>query len=73
MAVKRKLIKERVPTPERPPEERIRDFKEVNLGYTFELAVKEAERCLSGKLRALYQGLSGSHQHSWLHRQARGV
>ena len=46
MAVKRKLIKERVPTPERPPEERIRDFKEVNLGYTFELAVKEAERCL---------------------------
>jgi glutamate synthase (NADPH/NADH) small chain len=41
-----KLIKERVPTPERPPEERIRDFKEVNLGYTFELAVKEAERCL---------------------------
>ena len=46
MAVKRKLIKERVPTPERPPEERIHDFKEVNLGYTFELAVKEAERCL---------------------------
>ncbi|ASJ00773.1 NADPH-dependent glutamate synthase [Thermococcus gorgonarius] len=46
MAVRRKLIKERVPTPERPPEERIRDFAEVNLGYTFELAVKEAERCL---------------------------
>ncbi len=46
MAVKRKLIKERVPTIERPPEERIYDFNEVNLGYTFELAVKEAERCL---------------------------
>ncbi|MFA4719518.1 NADPH-dependent glutamate synthase [Pyrococcus kukulkanii] len=41
-----KLIKERVPTPERPPEERVRDFKEVNLGYTWELALKEAERCL---------------------------
>ena len=41
-----KLIKERVPTPERPVEERIKDFGEVNLGYTFELAVKEAERCL---------------------------
>ena len=41
-----KLIKERVPTPERSVEERIKDFKEVNLGYTFELAVKEAERCL---------------------------
>ncbi|WP_297505941.1 NADPH-dependent glutamate synthase [Thermococcus sp.] len=43
---KPKLIKERVPTPERPVEERIKDFGEVNLGYTFELAVKEAERCL---------------------------
>ncbi|ASJ17119.1 dihydropyrimidine dehydrogenase [Thermococcus chitonophagus] len=41
-----KLIKERVPTPERSPEERIKDFKEVNLGYTWELALKEAERCL---------------------------
>ncbi|WP_297556448.1 NADPH-dependent glutamate synthase [Thermococcus sp.] len=41
-----KLIKERVPTPERPVEERIKDFGGVNLGYTFELAVKEAERCL---------------------------
>ncbi|ASJ05890.1 NADPH-dependent glutamate synthase [Thermococcus pacificus] len=46
MAVRRKLIKERVPTPERPAEERVKDFAEVNLGYTFELAVKEAERCL---------------------------
>ncbi len=43
---KPKLIKERVPTIERPAEERVHDFKEVNLGYTFELAVKEAERCL---------------------------
>lgn len=43
----RKIIKERVPTPERPPEERIKDFREVNLGYTFKLAVKEAERCLN--------------------------
>ncbi|WP_297523398.1 NADPH-dependent glutamate synthase [Thermococcus sp.] len=43
---KPKLIKERVPTIERPAEERVHDFNEVNLGYTFELAVKEAERCL---------------------------
>ncbi len=43
---RRKIIKERVPTPERPAEERIKGFIEVNLGYTFELAVKEAERCL---------------------------
>jgi len=41
-----KLIKERVPTPERPVEERVKTFQEVNLGYTFELAQKEAERCI---------------------------
>ncbi len=41
-----KLIKERISTPERPPEERVKSFVEVNLGYTFELAVREAERCL---------------------------
>ncbi len=41
-----KLIKERVPTPERPVEKRVKSFVEVNLGYTFELAKQEAERCL---------------------------
>jgi len=41
-----KLIKERVPTPERPVEERVKTFQEVNLGYTFELAQKEAQRCI---------------------------
>lgn len=44
--VKRKIIKERIPTPERPVEERLKGFMEVNLGYTFELAVQEAQRCL---------------------------
>jgi len=46
MAVKRKLIKERIPTPERPVEERVKSFVEVNLGYDFASAVKEAERCI---------------------------
>ncbi|WP_297436741.1 NADPH-dependent glutamate synthase [Thermococcus sp.] len=41
-----RLIRERVPTRERAPEERAKDFNEVNLGYTFELAKQEAERCL---------------------------
>ncbi|NPA75296.1 MAG: NADPH-dependent glutamate synthase [Euryarchaeota archaeon] len=41
-----KIIKERVETPERPVEERTKSFIEVNLGYTFEIAQKEAERCL---------------------------
>ncbi|RLE47982.1 MAG: dihydropyrimidine dehydrogenase, partial [Candidatus Methanomethylicota archaeon] len=41
-----KLIKERVPTPEVLVEERIKSFTEVNLGYDFTLAIKEAVRCL---------------------------
>ena len=36
----------KTPMPERPPEERIKDFEEVALGYTYELAVQEAKRCL---------------------------
>ncbi|WP_297436703.1 NADPH-dependent glutamate synthase [Thermococcus sp.] len=46
MAVRRRIIRERIPTPERPAQERVKSFVEVNLGYTFELATKEAERCL---------------------------
>ena len=38
MMAKRKLIKNRVLTPERPAYERIKSFEEVNLGYDFELA-----------------------------------
>lgn len=32
--------------PKQPVEERIKNFKEVALGYTPEMAIKEAERCL---------------------------
>ncbi|WP_258083732.1 NADPH-dependent glutamate synthase [Thermococcus thermotolerans] len=46
MAVKPKLIKERIPTPEVPVEERVKSFVEVNLGYDFASALKEAERCI---------------------------
>src|SRR5512135_2526140 len=35
-----------VPYPERRPEERIRDFREVVVGYDEETAVREASRCL---------------------------
>ncbi len=43
---KREIIKKRVPVPERDPKERIKDFKEVKLGYTPQLAMEEAKRCL---------------------------
>ncbi|MFN2280602.1 MAG: NADPH-dependent glutamate synthase [Anaerolineales bacterium] len=41
--------KERIPRqemPVRPPEERVQDFNEVALGFTEELALTEAKRCL---------------------------
>jgi len=41
-----KLNLERTPMPKQRAEERIKNFKEVALGFTEELAVKEAERCL---------------------------
>ncbi|RKZ17398.1 glutamate synthase (NADPH), homotetrameric [bacterium] len=43
------MKKEKIPRQEMPkqkPEERIKNFKEVALGYTEELAIKEAQRCL---------------------------
>ncbi|MHA1821489.1 MAG: NADPH-dependent glutamate synthase [Promethearchaeota archaeon] len=43
-----KVIKEkRVPMPVQPPEERIKNFDEVALGYTAEMAMEEASRCLN--------------------------
>jgi len=39
-------VGDRVPVPEQSPEERIKNFNEVALGYTAELAMEEARRCL---------------------------
>lgn len=42
-------MKERIPMPEQAPAERIKNFKEVTLGYTPEQALEEAQRCLDCK------------------------
>ena len=42
----RTIPQERTPIPEQKPEERIKNFSEVALGYTMENALREAERCL---------------------------
>jgi glutamate synthase (NADPH/NADH) small chain len=47
MASKRK---EKVPMPEQDPKERARNFREVPLGYTPEMAIDEAARCLQCKV-----------------------
>lgn len=44
-----KKIKTRVPMPERPVEERVKNFDEVPLGYTKEQAIEEAKRCIQCK------------------------
>ena len=42
----RTIPQERTPIPEQLPEERIKNFSEVALGYTSQNALNEAERCL---------------------------
>lgn len=49
MSTKERIKIERQSMPERAPEIRNRDFKEVNLGFTLPLAETEAERCLQCK------------------------
>ncbi len=46
----------RQPMPEQAPQIRKRNFEEVPLGYTKELAVKEAERCLQCKKPSCMEG-----------------
>jgi glutamate synthase (NADPH/NADH) small chain len=51
--------KEKIPRqamPEQPPEVRRKNFEEVPLGYTAELAMKEAERCLQCKKPSCVEG-----------------
>ena len=44
------------PMPEQPPLERARNFQEVALGYTAEMAVDEAKRCLGCKHKPCVSG-----------------
>ena len=39
----------KTPMPEQDPKVRARNFKEVTLGYTAEMAIEEAGRCLKCK------------------------
>lgn len=53
---KRKIVPRKVKMPEQRPEERIRNFKEVPLGYTQEQAIEEANRCIQCKNRPCVEG-----------------
>lgn len=52
----KKLILERVPMGKREPQERVKGFYEVALGYTEEQAIKEASRCLECRKPSCIQG-----------------
>ncbi len=53
---KKKIIPNRVPMAEQSAEERIKNFKEVPLGYTEDEAAEEAKRCLQCKKPACTDG-----------------
>ena len=42
--------------PEQKPEDRVKNFKEVTLGYTEEMAIEEAKRCLNCKHKPCVSG-----------------
>ena len=47
MAVKRNMDPKKCPMPSQEPNVRNKNFEEVALGYTYEMSVNEAKRCLS--------------------------
>ncbi|MCX7846416.1 MAG: NADPH-dependent glutamate synthase [bacterium] len=53
---KERMAIPRQPMPEQPPEVRRHNFDEVPLGYTEELAIREAQRCLQCKKPACVDG-----------------
>jgi len=50
------VVQKRTPMPEQSPEVRARNFDEVPLGYTPEMAIMEAERCIQCKRPLCMQG-----------------
>ncbi len=56
MSEKKKINLNRIDMPKQPPHIRRRNFKEVALGYTAELAIQEARRCLQCKKPFCVQG-----------------
>ena len=56
LTAKERMAIERQKMPERPPDQRNKDFNEVNLGFSAELAKLEASRCLQCKNPKCVQG-----------------
>ena len=50
------MINTKTPMPEQEPNIRNKNFKEVALGYTEEMAINEAQRCLNCKNKPCVSG-----------------
>ena len=57
------------PMPVQDPDVRNKNFNEVALGYTYEMAVNEAKRCLNCKNKPCVTRLPGEYRYPRLHRQ----
>ena len=53
---KKKIIPNKTKMPEQPPQERVKNFKEVPLGYSEDQAAEEATRCIQCKNRPCVEG-----------------
>ncbi len=53
---KERMKIQRHPMPEQEPEQRIKNFKEVNLGYDLQTAIEEAQRCIQCKNKPCVEG-----------------
>ena len=51
----------KTPMPEQDPNVRNKNFKEVTLGYTAEMAINEAKRCLQCKKPHCVEAVSYTH------------
>ncbi len=56
ISLKERMKIERHPIPAQLPDERVQNFNEVNLGYSPDLALAEAQRCLQCKAAPCTQG-----------------
>ena len=57
---KKNMSLTKVPMPEQAPDVRNKNFEEVALGYTAEMAMEEASRCLNCKNKPCVNGASGN-------------
>ena len=60
MAVTCNMNPKKCPMPSQEPDVRNKNFDEVALGYTDDMAVNEAKRCLNCKTKPCRQRLPGS-------------